>query len=128
MLLSLRISFIQYSYKFANMKVNIALSLLSLLPAALATTCVAECGCAGCGQVASAAFVQDGSDLVADAPGWGTLTLSGSTIELENESDSVLTFNNYGSVCYYISPHSSCTVGKPDSFNTGLGIQVWQHP
>ncbi|ETS85320.1 hypothetical protein PFICI_03345 [Pestalotiopsis fici W106-1] len=110
------------------MAMKIALSILSLLPAALATTCVAESGCAGCGQVASASFVQDGSDLVADAPGWGTLTLSGSTIELENVSGSVLTICNYGTVCYYISEHSSCTVGKPDSFNTGLGIQVWQHP
>ncbi|KAJ8119458.1 hypothetical protein ONZ43_g3590 [Nemania bipapillata] len=110
---------------------KVATALLSfLLPAAAlaADTCVAECGCAGCGQVASAGFVQSGSKEVATAPGWATMSLSGSTLAVENLSGSTLTVVVYGVVCYYISPHSSCTVTKPSNFNTVLGIQVWQHP
>ncbi|GAW14134.1 hypothetical protein ANO14919_035280 [Xylariales sp. No.14919] len=104
-------------------------AILSLLPAALAAdTCAAECGCAGCGQVASASFVQSGSSQVATAGGWATMSVSGSTIALENVSGSTLTVVVYGVVCYYISPHSSCTVMEPSNFNTNLGIQVWQHP
>lgn len=56
------------------------------------------------------------------------MTVSDSTIGLENVSDSILTICVYGVVCYYISPHTSCTVGEPSNFNTVLGIQVWQHP
>ncbi|KAH8896160.1 hypothetical protein GQ53DRAFT_819297 [Thozetella sp. PMI_491] len=104
-------------------------AILALLPAALAAdTCVAECGCAGCGQVASVSFVQDGDEQVATAAGWATMSLSGKTITVENLSGSTLTVNVYGQVCYYISPHSSCTVGAPDHFNTALGMMVWQHP
>ncbi|KAK2597491.1 hypothetical protein N8I77_012273 [Diaporthe amygdali] len=105
------------------------LTVFFLLPATLATdTCVAESGCAGCGQVASASFVQSGNKQVANAPGWATMTVSDSTIALENLSGSTLTICNYGVVCYYISPKSDCTVGEPSNFNTGLGLQVWQHP
>jgi len=105
------------------------LAILSLLPAALAVdTCVAESGCAGCGQVASASFVQSGNKQVATAPGWTTMTVSDSTIALENLSGSTLTICNYGVVCYYISPKSQCTVGEPDNFNFQFGLQVWQHP
>jgi hypothetical protein len=105
------------------------LAILSLVSAALATdTCVAEAGCAGCGQVASASFVQSGSKQVATAAGWATMTISDSTIALENTSGSTLTICNYGVVCYYISPKSDCTVGEPSGFNTGLGLQIWQHP
>lgn len=103
--------------------------LLLLLPATLATdTCVAESGCAGCGQVASASFAQSGNEQVATAPGWATMTVSNSVIALENLSGSTLTICNYGVVCYYISPNSDCTVGEPDNFNFQLGLQVWQHP
>ncbi|KAI1745733.1 hypothetical protein F4680DRAFT_403090 [Xylaria scruposa] len=105
------------------------LSILSLLPAALAAdTCVAECGCAGCGQVASASFVQSGDAQVASAKGWATMSVEDDIISLENESGSTLTAVIYGVVCYYISPHSSCTVTAPDNFRTTLGLQVWQHP
>lgn len=105
------------------------LAILSLIPASLAIdTCVAESGCAGCGQVASASFVQSGNEQVASAPGWATMTVSDSTIALENLSGSTLTVCVYGVVCYYISPKSECTVGEPDNFNTQLGLQVWQHP
>ncbi|TRX90432.1 hypothetical protein FHL15_008601 [Xylaria flabelliformis] len=105
------------------------LSILSLLPAALAAdTCVAECGCAGCGQVASAGFVQSGDAQVATAEGWATMSVENNVISLENESGSTLTAVIYGVVCYYISPHSSCTVTAPSGFRTTLGMQVWQHP
>ncbi|KAI1122409.1 hypothetical protein F5Y10DRAFT_75624 [Nemania abortiva] len=108
---------------------KIATALLALLPAALAAdTCVAECGCAGCGQVASTSFVKSGNKEVATAAGWATMSVSGSTIAIENLSGSTLTVTVYGVVCYYISPHSSCTVGEPDNFSTALGMQVWQHP
>ncbi|KAI0465731.1 hypothetical protein F4859DRAFT_519762 [Xylaria cf. heliscus] len=105
------------------------LSLLPLLPAALAVdTCVAECGCAGCGQVASASFVESGDALVATAEGWATMSVEDGVISLENVSGSTLTAVIYGVVCYYISPHSSCTVTTPSGFRTTLGMQVWQHP
>ncbi|PVH69831.1 hypothetical protein DL98DRAFT_598314 [Cadophora sp. DSE1049] len=107
---------------------KVAAIVLSILPAALAVTCVAESGCAGCGVIAWPSFTQNGNEQVATAPGWATMTLSGSTIELENVSGSTLTVCNYGVVCYYISPRSNCTVGEPNGFNTNLGMQVWQHP
>ncbi|GAP86347.1 hypothetical protein SAMD00023353_1800620 [Rosellinia necatrix] len=106
-----------------------ALSVLSLLHAALAVdTCVAECGCAGCGQVASASFVQTGDALVATAQGWLTMSVEDGVISLENVSGSTLTAQVYGVVCYYISAHSSCTVTTPSNFRTNLGLSVWQHP
>ncbi|EMR70098.1 hypothetical protein UCREL1_2877 [Eutypa lata UCREL1] len=107
---------------------KVAAIVLSFLPAALAVTCAAESGCAGCGQVAWPSFVESGGKEVATAAGWATMTVSGSTIALENVSGSTLTVCNYGVVCYYISPHSDCTVGVPSGFNTEIGMQVWQHP
>ncbi|KAI3331180.1 hypothetical protein F4824DRAFT_297023 [Ustulina deusta] len=104
-------------------------AILALLPAALAVdTCVSECGCAGCGQVASVSFVQSGDALVATATGWATMSVEDSVISIENVSGSVLTVVIYGQVCYYISAHSSCTVGEPSSLSTAPGMQVWQHP
>ncbi|KAH8161193.1 hypothetical protein CIB48_g7047 [Xylaria polymorpha] len=105
--------------------------ILSLLPAALALaadTCAAECGCAGCGQVASASFVQSGDALVATAAGWATMSVEDGVISLENLSGSTLTAVIYGVACYYISPHSSCTVTTPSGFRTTFGLQIWQHP
>ncbi|KAF2967263.1 hypothetical protein GQX73_g6317 [Xylaria multiplex] len=108
---------------------KLAVAVLSLLPAALAVdTCVVECGCAGCGQVASVSFVQSGNAQVATAAGWATMSVSDSVLALENVSGSTLTAVIYGVACYYISPHSSCTVAPPSNFRTTLGMQVWQHP
>lgn len=105
------------------------LSILLLLPTTLVTnTCVAESSCAGYGQVTSTSFIKSGNKQVATAPGWATMTVSGSTIALENLSGSTLTICNYGVVCYYISPKSDCTVGEPSNFNFQLSLQVWQHP
>ncbi|KAK7755163.1 hypothetical protein SLS62_002978 [Diatrype stigma] len=107
---------------------KIAAAVLSFLPTALAVTCAVEAGCAGCGQVAWPSFVETDGKYVATAAGWATMTLSGSTITLENVSGSTLTVCNYGAVCYYISPHSDCTTEEPSGFKTSAGMQVWQHP
>ncbi|TGJ78568.1 hypothetical protein E0Z10_g10196 [Xylaria hypoxylon] len=111
------------------MKFTAVLSVLSVLHAALAAdTCVAECGCAGCGQIAYANFVQTGDALVATAKGWLSMSVEDGIITLENLSRSTLTAQVYGVVCYYISPDSSCTVTTPKGFSTNLGLSVWQHP
>ncbi|KAI0403830.1 hypothetical protein F4802DRAFT_598659 [Xylaria palmicola] len=108
---------------------KVATAILALLPAALAGyTCVAECGCAGCGTVASVKFEQKGNAQVATAPGWATMSVADKTISLENVSNDTLTVVIYGVVCYYISPHSSCTVAAPSDFRTTLGMMVSQHP
>lgn len=104
-------------------------AILALLPAALAVdTCVAECGCAGCGQVAWVSFAQSGDAQVATAAGWARMSVEDSVITLENLSGSTLTVVNYGVVCYYISAHSTCTVTVPSNFNYAIGMQVVQHP
>ncbi|KAK2050951.1 hypothetical protein LY76DRAFT_599658 [Colletotrichum caudatum] len=111
-------------------------AILSLLPASLAlpstlaaaATCAADNSCAGCAQVAQANFVSSGSSQVATASGWAKMTLSGSTITLQNLSSSKLTVCNYGVVCYPVAPGGSCTVGEPAGFATGNGISIYQGP
>ncbi|KAI3391732.1 hypothetical protein diail_6848 [Diaporthe ilicicola] len=104
------------------------LAILSLVSAALAAgTCLAESGCAGCGQVDTASFVQNGQDLVATSVGWATMTISNKKISLKNVSSSTLTVCDWSSTCYLIGPNSECSADEPSNFNTDLGLQIWQH-
>ncbi|OHF01190.1 hypothetical protein CORC01_03505 [Colletotrichum orchidophilum] len=97
---------------------------LPLVPAALAAECVRDSGCAGCGQVASVSYVQNGNIFTATAPSYGSVTFDAKTITVKNTSNKWLLFCNWGSACFPLEAGQTCTTSRQSSDSTSLGLQV----
>lgn len=106
------------------MKSFLAITLL-ISTAFAADTCIADPGCTGCEPITNAAFVTSGNKQVASASPWAVMSVSGSTVTLENESDIALSICDFRTVCYKIAAHSECTGPLPQYFDFEDGLTIW---